>query len=514
MTPTIVDALAWTLIHFVWQGAAIALASALALALLVKSRPRARYAVLGTALALMAASPVMTLVARTMRPSREAISFSAAAVVASESPAAPAVAASPAAAPAPPDALRWIVALWICGVALSGLRALAGWWGAQRMRRRGASPAVAWIETARSLGARLGLVRPVEISLSTTAPGPVTLGWWRPVILLPFSTVTALTPAEIEMVLAHELAHIVRRDYLVNLLQIAVETVLFYHPAVWWVSRRMRIEREHVADDLAIAACGDRVAYARAMAALDAEVAPAAVLAAGGGSLLGRIERLAGVPRREGSTAPAWLGALAVASAVVLGLGAPQPEALAGAKPAKPAQLDGFLGGLTAAGYGDLSLEQIFALHDHGVDPAYASAMASAGLGHLPVDDLIQLHDHGVRPDFVRGIVQSGLVADLATDTAIRLAEHGIDPAELARIRALSFGPFPTETLIAVRDHGVDAATFEVLRAIGPGDDPAAEAIELRNYGVTMDRIRSMRRQGFDKMTVTQVLALARGGVI
>src|SRR5258708_16026583 len=87
-------------------------------------------------------------------------------------------------------------------------------------------------------------------------------------IPLPASAVTGLSPTQLELILAHELAHIRRRDYLVNLLQTAVESLLFYHPAVWWVSRRMRIEREHCCDDLAVAAGGNAARYARALAAL------------------------------------------------------------------------------------------------------------------------------------------------------------------------------------------------------------------------------------------------------
>src|SRR5262249_39183960 len=110
--------------------------------------------------------------------------------------------------------LRWVVLLWVVGVTLSALRALVAWWRAQELRRRDVRPAEGQRSPTRALAARLGLARPVEVLVSLRTSGPITLGWWRPVILLPLSTVTALTPSEIEMVLAHELAHIARRDYL------------------------------------------------------------------------------------------------------------------------------------------------------------------------------------------------------------------------------------------------------------------------------------------------------------
>ena len=98
---------------------------------------------------------------------------------------------------------------------------------------------------------------------------PTVIGWLKPVVLLPASALAGLTPRQLEAILAHELAHIRRHDYLVNLLQTLVETLLFYHPAVWWLSRRIRVERENCCDDLAVSLCGDPVAYAAALADLE-----------------------------------------------------------------------------------------------------------------------------------------------------------------------------------------------------------------------------------------------------
>src|SRR5262249_62123234 len=125
-------------------------------------------------------------------------------------------------------------------------------------------------------------------------------GWLHPVILLPASTLTGLSPGQIESILAHELAHIRRHDYLVNLLQSLVETLLFYHPGVWWVSRRIREERELCCDDLAVGVVGGPVLYAEALCRLERARGEAAALAvaASGGSLLARITRLVGAAPR------------------------------------------------------------------------------------------------------------------------------------------------------------------------------------------------------------------------
>src|ERR1700677_2488212 len=114
---------------------------------------------------------------------------------------------------------------------------------------------------------------------------------------MPGGALAGLPVDQVEALLAHELAHIWRNDYLVNLLQSVAEAVLFYHPAVWWVSEQIRAERELCCDDLAVAACGgDVLTYARALAGVES-FRPAhtdTVLAANGGSLVSRIRRLIG----------------------------------------------------------------------------------------------------------------------------------------------------------------------------------------------------------------------------
>jgi hypothetical protein len=128
------------------------------------------------------------------------------------------------------------------------------------------------------------------------------------------STLSGLSPWQLDAILAHELAHVRRHDYLVNLLQAAVETLLFYHPAVWWLSNEVRRERESCCDDLAVELCGDRLAYARALAELEGLrlSPPRLALAADGGALMERVRRLVGAPVRRSRRS--WLvGLLALA---------------------------------------------------------------------------------------------------------------------------------------------------------------------------------------------------------
>src|SRR5205085_11492852 len=151
-----------------------------------------------------------------------------------------------------------------------------------------------WQETLARLARRLRVSRPVRLCASALVEVPTVVGWLRPVVLLPVCALTALSAPQLEALIAHELAHIRRHDYLCNLLQTIIETLLFYHPAVWWLSKRVRIEREHCCDDAAVAATGDVLVYARALTALEQlrrRPAPALVIAANGGSLMQRIQR-------------------------------------------------------------------------------------------------------------------------------------------------------------------------------------------------------------------------------
>ncbi len=190
-----------------------------------------------------------------------------------------------------------VVAAWLIGVLLLSLRPMIGLYTVQRLRRVGLSAVNDTLqEILRTTTARMHLNRGVEIAQSALVQVPAVIGYFRPLILLPASAVTGLTREQLEAVIAHELAHVRRHDYLVNLLQTAIETLLFYHPAVWWILRHVRRERENCCDDLALAVCDDAVDYADALVAVDqlCAVAPQPALSAGGGSLLERIRRIAG----------------------------------------------------------------------------------------------------------------------------------------------------------------------------------------------------------------------------
>ena len=320
------QAIGWALLQFVWQGALIAALTAALLALLRRSAADVRYVVATIALSLMLTMPVVTAIqslrgdagsaapiATVAQVEQPAGSSAAEPKVLSELPVSALTSSMPV-QPAAEPIERWLplfVAAWLAGVALLTLRLLSGWMWVQRMKSRGsivAGDAIQQIATR--LSRRLHITRTVGFLQSTAVDVPTVIGWIKPVVLLPASVLAGLTPQQLEAILAHELAHIRRHDYLVNLLQTVVETLLFYHPAVWWLSRRIRMERENCCDDLAVSLCGDPVAYASALAELEGLRAEHGhlVLAASGGSLLQRVRRLLGAPSHAGR-APGWLAA-------------------------------------------------------------------------------------------------------------------------------------------------------------------------------------------------------------
>jgi beta-lactamase regulating signal transducer with metallopeptidase domain len=224
-----------------------------------------------------------------------------------------------------------IVLVWFGGVLLAAFRPLLSWRTVRRLRTAGVSPVGSPVhEVLRRLVQRLGLAKAVEVLQSSLVKTPVVIGCIRPLVLLPLSVVAELPPAQLELILAHELAHIRRRDYLVNLIQTVVETIFFYHPAVWWLSHEIRNERENCCDDVAMATVGSRADYGRALLAI-AELRAAATalsVAAGGGSLLARIQRIAGCeppPRLAGggSILLVILASLAIFSAGTWGAAPP-----------------------------------------------------------------------------------------------------------------------------------------------------------------------------------------------
>jgi beta-lactamase regulating signal transducer with metallopeptidase domain len=339
---SLIEPLGWTLLHFLWQGAVIALLLRGFLLMARRSAPQVRYVASGIALVMMpvAAGGTFWWLARSriVVPESPGLVAPFSPVIASPAPPAtqppgtgvaplPAgMPVSPTAAPGAPPmnsvsvvaasaptltehlraALPWLVGVWAAGVALFSLRLANGWCAVRRWRAAAEAGLPAeWRAKFAALCEKLHVTRPVRLLSSAALNVPVVIGWLKPIVLVPSGLLAGLPAAQLEALLAHELAHIRRHDYLVNLLQTIGETLLFYQPAVWWVSARLRCEREHCCDDIAASLNGDALTYARALTALEElRTLPTAAVSAAGGSLLTRIRRLAGLPEERASVWP------------------------------------------------------------------------------------------------------------------------------------------------------------------------------------------------------------------
>jgi bla regulator protein BlaR1 len=301
---TLVSSVGATLLHFVWQGALIGCATALALIAMRNARPQQRYAVACAGLALCLAWPALALALRLSSGGGAEAGIMLAGQMVAGVPV------------ADPGVLSWLdgklpllVMCWAaCSAALTLRMGLGLLWIGRIANTRTCDPQ--WQARLSSMALRFGVTREVRLRVVDNLASPITAGWWRPVVLVPASLMTGMPPDLLEALLAHEMGHVKRFDYLVNLGQNVVETLLFYHPAVWWISGRIRAEREQIADDLAAGDLGEPRRLARALSELEKIQFSRHHLAqaANGGDLMLRIKRLV----RPDSQALNWKAAIPV----------------------------------------------------------------------------------------------------------------------------------------------------------------------------------------------------------
>jgi beta-lactamase regulating signal transducer with metallopeptidase domain len=296
---SLAEALNIALLHFVWQGIALGVVWGLLRMVLRNRSANSRYVAGCMVLAALALAPVITFGFAWQSPVVAVKTF------VENSGNLPTFGQSTVTEPLP-EALwgnleSWILPLWAAGVSVFALRLAWAGGHASSLRRKGVKADSSMESMIAGLAERLGVRQKLRVLMSPVAEVPAVVGWLRPVILLPAAVVVGLTPEQLESLLAHELAHIRRHDYFVNIVQMLVETFLFYHPVVWWVSSSIRYERELCCDDLAVRSCGDAVSYARALAQLERlrSVAPSLVMGSANGPLFHRIQRLLGRGKYE-----------------------------------------------------------------------------------------------------------------------------------------------------------------------------------------------------------------------
>jgi len=523
ISPSTMQSLGWALLHFLWQGTALAALAAALMALC--RRTSMRYIVGVTMLALMLASPVATFVFYAQEHAAAAPARHPSSVTAFAWPAVKHIAARPfeRAYKSNPsvDATPWLVQAWLLGVAFLSLRSAGGLFLLERQRRRQSSVvSEAILEICYTLQDRLGIDRAIEYCECKWLQAPAVIGWFRPVVFLPMSALTGLSEDQLQAVIAHELAHIRRYDSFVNVFQICVETLLFYHPAVWWLNKRIRAEREHCCDEIAVAVSGDPVEYARALTLMEEwRSAPVLAMAANRGPLTERIMRVLGIKTLGSGMRNVGLTGSVVCLAVALVAGNALID-MAHPRTAR-ASFSGALQAVSssaqttsdkAAPVAKPSAAQMAtapsspASTSSGV--SYIDAMKAAGLENLSVDDLIGLRTQGITPEYVRQMHDLGFKPD--ADSLVGMKVQGITPEYVKEMRALGFNP-DADQIIGLKVQGITADYVREMKEVGIQGD-ADEMIGLKVQGVTPEYVKQMRALGL-KVDADDVVGLKVQGV-
>src|SRR6266446_1497781 len=572
-SPDVLRTLGLSLLHFLWQGAALA---ALATALIAAARQAStRYAIAVGALVLMVAAPVVTyFVLHQDEPAFSASKQAAVPTIAyAVNLATHRVVASTQSRFLSGGLLTIFVELWFVGVMLFSLRTAGGFFVIARLRRRESKPMnPGLLALCREMQNRLGITRAIRYCESLHLDAPAVVGWFRPVVLLPLSALTGLTEMQLRAVIAHELAHIRRLDAFFNLFQVAAETLLFYHPAVWWLSKRIRAERENCCDDVALAVCGNPAEYARALALMEEwRVAPSFAMAANRGPLASRVTRLLGLTEKASSLRNAGVafGILCLAAALLAGnalfglvrtakaqsfepsstgttvavsngvIVVTAPRATPQAKPSPkpdptPAQSNMqeadsnaihvqipatvFSQVLTRV-YGEVVKDVLHEVSSAqssaqgGTQAAaksqsYIDAMKAEGFDNLSADDLIAMKVQDITPEYIHAIRAEGLKP--SADELIGMKVQGIGPEYIHSVRAMNL-KIDVDALIGMKVQGITPQYAEEMRKLGFEPD-ADQLIGMKVQGITPQYVEEMRKLGF-KPDTDQLIGMKVQGI-
>ncbi|MCE7042076.1 M56 family metallopeptidase [Dyadobacter sp. CY312] len=324
---SMISAVGWTLVHSVWQGILLAIFAFAGFFILNKKSANARYNLGIILLGLQVAASIGTYFyyyLTTPLRSYQSLSTSSLSLATQN------LQTVPYAPSAILQVQLWLnthlfelVLCWFIGTGLLTLRFAGAWIYAEYLR---SSANIVmdqeWRTRFGMLTARMNISKSIEFRQTAKVLTPMVIGVFRPAVLIPFGLLTGFSTSQIEAILAHELAHIRRNDYLVNLLQSFVEVIFFFHPALWWISERVRTEREHCCDDIALSVCGDKMVLANALVKV-AEWQSAPELAMAFASkkplLLNRIRRVVGItskPTRSFGNLPVMLFALCLIAGI------------------------------------------------------------------------------------------------------------------------------------------------------------------------------------------------------
>jgi len=534
-TPDVLRTLGLSLLHFLWQGAVLAVLAAASMAVVRKASTR--YALAIGALLAMVAAPVFTYVA--LRESSPifaaAVQNSAPAIANAVNLASHRIATKGQSSFVSSSLLTTFVELWFVGVLLFSLRTAGGFFLVARLRRRDSKPMSATVvPLCREMQNRLGITRAIRYCESLHLDAPAVVGWFRPVVLLPISALTGLTELQLRAVIAHELAHIRRLDAFFNLFQVAAETLLFYHPAVWWLSKRIRAERENCCDDVALAVCGNPAEYARALALMEEwRVAPCFAMAANRGPLASRVTRLLGLTEKASSLRNAGVAfaILCLAAALLAGnalfglvrtakaqsfepsstgttvavsngvivvtaprpasqskpIPSPSPAPASTQEPTPAPKSQSYIDGMKAEGFENLSADDLIAMKVQGITPQYIHEIRAEGLKPT-ADELVGMKVQGITPEYIHQVRAMNLNPDV--DSLIGMKVQGITPQYVEEMRKLGFQP-DTDQLIGMKVQGITPAYVEEMRKLGFKPD-TDQLIGMKVQGITPEYVHQL----------------------
>jgi beta-lactamase regulating signal transducer with metallopeptidase domain len=539
-------ALGWTLLHFLWQGAAIATVYSVLNHLTRQARPALRYGVALGALALMPLSVAVTF-AFEMQPSQpRSISLvmpqgSAQGIfrdtVLTQLPASLASIhkedGSTFLSANTESLLPWVDAIWMLGVLLLATRAFGGWLGLQQIRRKTHGMLPAQVECSfKRIKQQLAIHQRVLLRVSDRVISPFAMGLWKVTVVVPMSAILQLSPEELEAVFAHELGHIRRFDYHCNLVQIAIESALFFHPAVWWLSRTVRDHREVCCDEIAVATCADAIVYARALLRLEeqrtTQLELAMALKGRPGTVLQRIQQILGEENTMGNGMNNGVR-IAVAGAVIFGLllapkistavaaphiataqtsetkaPAESPQSAPAPRP-KPSPLS-----VATSPSPEQDGTQVAALKLSSVD-ADSEATPVVFAPQQSTDE----KSSGKGPSYIDGMRAAGYPLDLNNDlnALISLKSLGVTPEYAKAMGEVGMGKPTVHELISLKSMGVTPEYLAGLKHSGIEPKNFHEVVTEKALGITPEYATAMKQSGFGDMDLQALISLKAQGI-
>jgi beta-lactamase regulating signal transducer with metallopeptidase domain len=525
-----VVALGWTLLHFCWQGTAVAVAFAAADRITSHAASKVRYAIALAALLLMPAIVLGTFTLELHVATPAHLPGDTTTISTIPTTIQPLLHELPLASsleePTNWLAMRtdrllpWVDALWFLGVLFLALRSLGGWWHLEQVRRHAQRMIPHEIELAfLRLCEQIEVGRKVALQASDEVICPMAMGIWRATVILPIGAVLSLPREELEAVIAHELGHIRRWDFLWNLLQTAIESLLFFHPAVWWISRTVRDRREICCDEIAVHTCSDAAIYARALLRLEEQktvkLRLAMALGGCGGSLLGRVRKILGEDlAMEGKMTSGVSVAAIGALMLTLLLGPKISEAIASPASTRP-MFSHVVETFPAAVISQAVISQaVISKIERTRTPLLSSAPAA------PTRPVKPACRPSVTPALLTDLpsrrVNTIRVAIMSTPSIgfmkLQSPSGAASSNTTSYLQGMRDAGYPLDldsdlnSLIALKSIGVTPEYAKSMAAAGLGKPSLHELITLKSVGVTPEYVASLKQSGLTPLTFHDVV--------